>query len=298
MKIGIIGGGSIGLLFAGYLARNNEVTIYSRTETQASILRSKGVTIEQNNTSNTYRVQATTSTNSVSDEEFMIIAVKQYVLEEVLLQLNDLDKIPTVLFLQNGMGHIDALDKLKNRTILLGVVEHGALKIDNARVLHTGIGKTKVALFRGDKDKADLLVRENTTTFPIELHSNWREILTSKLIVNAVINPLTALFKIKNGELIYNRYFYHSMEALYNEIISVIHPVTDNMWQQVCEICNNTAENKSSMLRDVEEGRKTEVEAILGYVINEAKRKNQKLILTPFLFEGIKGIEDRGKYNG
>ncbi|MEM5593669.1 ketopantoate reductase C-terminal domain-containing protein [Niallia circulans] len=45
------------------------------------------------------------------------------------------------------------------------------------------------------------------------------------------------------------------------------------------EVVGKTALNKSSMLKDMEAGRPTEIDAILGYIIEEAKRKNRVCLL-------------------
>ncbi|WP_161974831.1 2-dehydropantoate 2-reductase [Bacillus timonensis] len=288
MKIGIIGGGSIGLLFGGYLAEQHEVTLYTRTEHQANEINKNGVTIDQQNTSKTYRVQAFTSTSSVIEEDIVIFAVKQYILEEVLSKTLDLDKVHTVCFLQNGMGHMDIIEKLRNPTILIGVVEHGALKVSENQVIHTGVGRTKIAAIKGENKAFDVKLNE----FIFEYHDNWYEIVTSKLIANAVINPLTALYGVKNGRLLENTYFHNQMKALFNEITSVIPSNHEKMWELVKNICKNTAQNKSSMLRDIEEGRRTEIDAILGYVLAEAVKKNMEVAITKFLYDSIKGFEN------
>lgn len=290
MKIGIIGGGSIGLLFAGYLSEKYDVTIYTRTKHQANEINKKGVTINKQNTSKTYRVQAETSSASVIGEDIVFFAVKQYILEDVLVQTLDLDKVQTVCFLQNGMSHINLFDNLINPTILVGVVEHGALKVNETTVIHTGLGGSKFGVFKGKNEGFDVPI----TDFPIKFYKNWHEIITSKLIANAVINPLTALYGVKNGQLFENGYFHKQMKSLFHEITSVIPSNDEEMWELVLTICKNTAQNKSSMLRDIEEGRKTEIEAILGYVLGEAIKKNKEVVITQFLYDSIKGLEIKG----
>ncbi|MEH7382418.1 2-dehydropantoate 2-reductase [Bacillus sp. JJ1533] len=287
MKIGIIGGGSIGLLFAGYLAERHDVTIYTRTEYQANEINKKGVTIEKQRTSKTYRVQAVPSSVSVREEDIVFFAVKQYILEDVLLQTKDLEKVQSVCFLQNGMSHINRIGDLKNHTILLGVVEHGALKVNETTVIHTGVGLTKMGVFKGKNEQFDF----SQSDFVIKYYEDWYEIVTSKLIANAVINPLTAIFRVKNGELLQNHYFHNQMKALFREVTSAIPSNIEKMWELVTTICENTAQNKSSMLRDIEEGRKTEIDAILGYVLNHGTKNNEELVITQFLYDSIKGLE-------
>jgi len=57
------------------------------------------------------------------------------------------------------------------------------------------------------------------------------------------------------------------------------------------EICQKTAKNRSSMLKDVEAHRKTEIDAILGYVVLEAEKQNIKAPLTENFYHMLKGKE-------
>ncbi|MCH1623887.1 2-dehydropantoate 2-reductase [Fredinandcohnia quinoae] len=297
MRVGILGGGSIGLLFAAYLANTNDVTVYTRTERQASLLNKNGVTLLENDSSNTYKINATFRSQLINNEEILIIALKQYDLQHVMSIFVDVDKVSTIIFLQNGMDHIEYIEQLKNKNLLLGVVEHGALKVDETTVIHTGVGITKYGVYRGNINAITLLDKHGTFSknFPLLIEENWLEMLSAKLVVNAVINPLTALFKVENGQLLLNQYFYRIMHTLFQEIITVIHISNEKkMWMQVEGICKKTSSNRSSMLKDIEEERKTEIDAILGYILRQAENKNKSLPLTSFLFEAIKGIEERG----
>ena len=56
-------------------------------------------------------------------------------------------------------------------------------------------------------------------------------------------------------------------------------------------ICEKTSHNTSSMLADVRANRQTEVNAIVGYVLEEAKEQQQSVPTLRFLFNAIKGME-------
>ena len=57
------------------------------------------------------------------------------------------------------------------------------------------------------------------------------------------------------------------------------------------QVCRITAGNRSSMLKDLENGRQTEIDAILGYVLHEAQQTKQDCPMTRFLYMMIKGKE-------
>ena len=56
-------------------------------------------------------------------------------------------------------------------------------------------------------------------------------------------------------------------------------------------LCEKTAANTSSMLADRLAGRKTEVETIVGAILEKAKRENKQIPTLRTLYEMIKAIE-------
>ena len=102
------------------------------------------------------------------------------------------------------------------------------------------------------------------------------KLIYRKLLINAVINPLTAIWRIPNGGLLQNDYRLEVMRRLYDEA-SAIYKASDimvgtDMWEEILSVCRSTASNTSSMLADVMQGRRTEVESISGQMVQLAHR--------------------------
>ncbi|MCU9612209.1 2-dehydropantoate 2-reductase [Caldibacillus lycopersici] len=293
MKIGIIGGGSIGLLFSCYLSENHQVTLYCRTINQVNMINQCGITLQKKDSSILSNIHAKLSTERVADE-LVLVTVKQYHLPELLPILDKIPQHIPLLFLQNGMGHLDYLQKMKHDNILLGVVEHGALKISLSTVKHTGFGTTRVAAYKGDMQK--LMAIKNTlqmSNFPFEIEANYNEMLIRKLVVNAAINPLTALLRIKNGDLLSNNYYFELLKEVFQEIIQVLclQELEDTYFASIVSICQSTSNNYSSMLKDILEHRQTEIEGIVGVLRNKAEIQKQSVPFLQFLYTSIKGME-------
>ncbi|MGM0837388.1 MAG: 2-dehydropantoate 2-reductase [Bacillota bacterium] len=302
MKIGIIGAGAIGLLFAYQFSAHFPVTLYTRRMEQCKKLKEQGITLmEENSPVMNRRVHVKHfSDQSTLEEDVIVVAVKQYALHEILPFLQNLNKEQSVLFLQNGMAHLELAKKITDAKPMIGVVEHGVKKQDDVTVIWTGKGLTKVAPVRNDSiDTQFLTMWENglTDRFPLMKSDKHETILLEKLIVNAIINPLTTLYRVKNGQLVYNSFYKDAMNTLYKEISFLIEEEKrEIMWSHVVNVCSNTAENWSSMQRDIEFGRRTEVEAILGYIIFSAKEQGIKVPLTEFIYTSIKGLEENHLY--
>lgn len=92
-----------------------------------------------------------------------------------------------------------------------------------------------------------------------------------KLIINAAINPLTALLQVPNGELLNHPWARKAMNALAREAAEVAQaeqvnlPFT-NPIEAVEEVARKTAQNLSSMFQDVRRGAPTEIDSICGAV--------------------------------
>ncbi|WP_027726144.1 2-dehydropantoate 2-reductase [Tuberibacillus calidus] len=289
MRIGIVGGGAIGLLVYGYLSQIFPTTIYVRRPEQRDKLLKEGLTVA--NGPGFIRDVHVALSESAWDEDLIILAVKQPDLPTLLAAhpkaaVSD----QTLLFLQNGAGHLDLLEDLHYEHLFIGLVEHGAEKTSDTTVIHKGVGTIKIALIKGDRQRvAPLLANE---AFPMTFVSDWRKALDEKLLVNAIINPLTALYGIRNGELLSNVHFKRAMRTVFDEIMPFLTlPNPSKAWEHVVGVCQKTSENHSSMLQDLEAGRMTEVGAILGPILKRAEARSVHLPVVRFLYESIKAKE-------
>ncbi len=295
-KVGIVGGGSIGLLLAAYLSELRfDVKIYTRTKEQARKLNNEGLTLTKESLVLTYRVKAIPfSKVERFNDEIIFVAVKQYHLKELFPSFLKLSgKMKSVVFLQNGMAHVKLLEKLipKVENIFIGIVEHGALKRSSNEVSHTGDGELKIGCYQKQTELYSHLWDALTTVgFSTSIHDNWLEIMEKKLVVNGVINPLTAILKVRNGSLIINSYYFQMMRMLFDEISTII-SCNEKDWQDIIKICENTARNQSSMLKDIVEGRQTEVDAITGLILERALEKGVSLPYNLFVYNSLKGME-------
>ncbi|MCJ8006167.1 2-dehydropantoate 2-reductase [Lederbergia wuyishanensis] len=297
MKIGIIGGGAVGLLFGAYLSYYHDVSIFTKTNKQAQLLTKHGVTILRENTKNTCTVIGFNEYENIECQDFIIVAVKQYDLDSLIEVFNNIPITTPILFIQNGMGHLQLLDALPHSFILVGTVEHGVIRIDYETINHTGIGKTNIAVYRG-KSEFEKFPSINDSFFPIQFQTNFKNMLHSKLIANALINPLTAIYQVPNGKLIENPYYYETFLMLFNEILPLFPEMDEKATlKEVASICKKTKYNTSSMLKDIKEGRRTEIDAILGYIIEQGNKNGQALPFTEIIFNMVRGKELEGGFN-
>ena len=103
------------------------------------------------------------------------------------------------------------------------------------------------------------------------------EQLVEKVAINCCINPLTALHRVKNGELL-TRPYRDEADAVIDEVSSVLKDLGYDalsivLSHKVHEVMSDTANNRSSMLNDVLAGQRTEADAIIGWLLRKANRQ-------------------------
>lgn len=293
MKIGIVGPGAIGLLYTFYLQKSNQnVTLFTRTAKQAEELNETGVTCIRDRTCETVYPSVLPIEIMVAQNlDYIFIAVKQYHIDDILPFV---EGAASLIFLQNGMSHLQKMLNIGCENIAVGIVEHGAKKEGGHIVHHTGVGVTKFGVVCGQSIHFESVFHSFPVSyFPVQIETDWKEIMHKKLVVNVCINPLTALLGVKNGELTKNRFFYQMMEQVFQEVAFLIRGEKEMVWQMVRNVCEGTSRNTSSMLADVRANRQTEINAIVGYVLEEAKKQQRPVPTLQFLFDAIKGLETR-----
>ncbi|MYL33037.1 2-dehydropantoate 2-reductase [Pontibacillus yanchengensis] len=269
MKIGIIGGGAIGLFFSFELTKmGHEVTLHVRRAEQMMKLDEEGLFVKGGKEPIFLRTRLITE---LELPDVLIICTKQHGVEEIIAHIKNLPQKTTVMFVQNGMGHVNWFEHL-NMPVVAGVVEYGVLKHSDTCFELTGEGTVRFAPVTASKANLIEIIKEinHKESFRVELEENWYRMLAGKLIINSAINPVTALFNVRNGEIVHNEYLLSISRSLCLEACEVLELPFQAMWEQVQSIAMKTSNNISSMAKDIQLKRTTEIEAISGYVLQKA----------------------------
>ncbi len=297
MKVVIVGAGAIGLLIGSYLRElEHEITYITRTAEQAEKLNRLGVTrIGLNGDKKNMYVQAYTQFGQAPGEALWIIAIKAHQFPSVERELQSLPNLTPLVFVQNGLAHLEWGDKLHQQHIYIASIEHGAMKQDMTTVIHKGLGVTKVAPYKPTpRAHVDVSIFE-APLFKIEMVDHANEIVLRKGILNACINPLTAILQIENGKLITNPYAFQMMKSLFHEIETAFPEVSQTLtFDDLQSICIKTAKNQSSMFQDRLNHRKSEIEPIVGTLLKLSATRNKELPLLETLYHLVLAIDEKG----
>ena len=110
----------------------------------------------------------------------------------------------------------------------------------------------------------------------MQIVDDAQSLIWGKLVINAAINPLTALLRIPNGELLSRPNARKMMASLARETAEVataehVHLPFSNPVNAAEDVARKTATNHSSMFQDVRRGAPTEIDAICGAVTRRAE---------------------------
>jgi 2-dehydropantoate 2-reductase len=281
MKTVIMGAGAMGSLYGGLLAfSGEEVWLVDIWKEHIEAIGSKGLTIEEKGQEKNSRVNATVDVSSIGKADLVIFFVKTYHMEKAVSDALVLEKEHTAfLTLQNGLGNEEVLFKQVNPTkVLLGVTNHGATLLGPGKIRHAGWGKTFIGeLDHQMTDRVTEIARMfQKAGLETEVSSNIQRLVWEKLLINIGINPLAAVTRLKNGELLDHPETLRLMDLMVSEAVEVARrkgiPIEGNPLEKVKAVAEATRDNRCSMGQDLDNKRRTEIDAINGAVVREAER--------------------------
>ncbi len=297
-----MGAGAMGSLFGGLLALSGEdVWLVDIQKEQADVIRSNGLTIEEGGRVQMIRVNATHDVTSPGKADLVIFFVKTHHMERAVSDALALEKEDTLfLTLQNGLGNEEAICmRIHRKKVMLGVTGQGATLLGPGHIRHAGRGKTHIGgLDQKNTDRAIQIAKMfREADIDTEVSTNIHDLIWGKLLVNVGINALTALTDLKNGQLLEHPETLALMEALVSEAAEVARRkgirVEENPVEKVKAVADATKENRSSMRQDFDFRRKTEIDAINGAIVREAKRLGISVPFNEAVTSLVKVIEKR-----
>ncbi|MED4601124.1 2-dehydropantoate 2-reductase [Paenibacillus validus] len=328
----IVGAGALGILFAAKLTAGGYRTeLVVRREEQRQRLAQEGITLGREGEAplrvfpDVTRIdEPDAGSRGVAEApelHYIVLTVKQ---TDITVQLAEnlrsrMGPMSWVVCLQNGIGHAETLaTHIPAGRLLLAVTTEAALKRSDTAADHTGQGETWAGPWTPDSSRfqdvsgTERSLREKTQkNLAIELESaGFRTFLSNditsriwqKLLINAVVNPLTAILHVRNGELLQTSGLQDYMRDLLAEGEKVAAALgiqlESGLWERLLQVCRLTATNRSSMLQDILAGRRTEIEAINGSLIRKGEDLGLDMTVHKSVYRLVKALEERNSANG
>ena len=225
------------------------------------------------------RVQIDRSLIGSDTVDLILVTVKAYDTRKVASMLGRAIGPETVILtLQNGLGNVEALTREVGREpVLAGSTSESAMSRGPGIVVHTGRGRTWIGELKGEVSKRCLTINEvfRRSGFSSEISGDIEGIIWAKAIVNSAVNPISALTSLPNGELrsLALRRLGEKVVEEGERVARAVgaHPNPDPR-RLMSEILSSTSRNKSSMLKDLENRRRTEIRELNGAISRLGKR--------------------------
>ncbi len=274
----IVGTGALASLFAARLVQaGHRVSMLGTWKVGLDAIRENGVRlIDPNGNEQQFEVYATDNPGDCVGAKHTLVLVKAWQTERAAGQLQEcLAADGLALTLQNGLGNRETLmQSLGLDRVALGVTTTGATLIGPGMVKPGGEGP--IFLERNQR-LGPLESALRSATFNVQIVDDAPSLMWGKLVINSAINPLTALLRVKNGELLTRSSAREMMGTLARETAQVA--VAENIKLPFADpvaatedVALKTAANHSSMLQDVLRGAPTEIDAICGAVVKVAQK--------------------------
>jgi 2-dehydropantoate 2-reductase len=292
----IVGTGAMACLFAARLsAAGTNVAVIGSWKEGLAAIREKGVClVDEDHCEHCYPVQVLSSSNSTPSFQQALFLVKSWQTVQAAEMLSFyLENSGLVVTLQNGMGNREVLsDILGDERVSLGTATVGANMVGSGKVKVGGQGVITLEVSSRLDSLAAIL---QMAGFQVERASGVENLLWGKLVINAAINPLTAILRTPNGRLLENPTARHLMGLSANEAaqiaraVGALLPYPDPI-AAAEGTARRTAKNISSMLQDINRGAPTEIDAICGAVVRSAEKLGLKAPINQALMLLVKSI--------
>ncbi len=240
------------------------------------------------------------------DYDLLVLTVKSYETAEVARQIaNFISPQTYVMLAQNGFGNYEAAaQSIPKSQLILGRVIFGA------ETMAPGVSKVTVIaddVVIGSPENLidmgrleDLARTFSTAGIPTRASNEVMKFVWGKIIYNSALNPLGAILEVPYGMLAENPHTHQLMDQVIEEIFAVLRahrqetPWADaEAYRQAfyTQLVPSTAGHHASMLQDMQRGRKTEIDALNGAVVNLGRQYGVQTPVNEVIVAMIKAKE-------
>lgn len=311
MRIVIVGPGALGsLLTARFFlyrqdsggAGNDIVSLHllDYRRERGENLRKYGLLFEEGERSFLCTPEVTVDPEVCAHSDVLFFCVKSNAVPSALAGITPhLSRNTLLLAMQNGISHLDAVAAAPCPAGV-GITSEGATLLRPGHVRHGGRGLTRLGLLTGHSRESESILRKTASLLDSAgmktvVTGNPLQHVWAKLFVNVGINALTALHGCRNGELLASPPAREIMEKAVNEAETIARArgilVEADPVAATVAVCRKTAGNISSMLQDVQQKRRTEIDAINGAIVAEGMKLGIPAPVNAELVRQVKELE-------
>ena len=283
MKIGIIGTGAMGSIYASFFARNGfQVTCYDIWEEHINAINTNGLRLSGASGDHIVdNIKATCEFNDLKNLDLYILATKSDSVGDAASKLSTLSlENSIVLTIQNGLGAAERISKyMPTKNVLLGVAQgFGASIRTPGHAHHNGMSMIRIGEINGGKtERLNKVVNAwEKAGFTSKGFEDIQQLIWEKFICNVAYSGPCSVFGKPIGEILADDDMKKvslgcALEARKIGDYKKINFSFKDTIKYVIDFGNKMPLSKPSMLQDVEAKRKCELSSINGMVVTLGK---------------------------
>jgi len=297
-RIAMIGAGALGALYGSHFMDAGFDLTYISAPERADRLSAGGLVV--NGTA--YSVSVATPAGEPEPADIVMIAVKYHGLPDAVREIRRFVGPDTVIMsVMNGIDSEDMLASAYGREHVLYTVALGMDAVRDGNNVHfTTAGKLLIGTV---KDWPNQELFDGVTSvltqagLAFEERSDMLHALWWKYMINVGMNQVSAVLRLPYGAFHSSKRVQELMRDAMRECIAVAQAEDVSLSEKDLEnwypvLHTLSAAGKTSMLQDVEAGRKTEVEMFAGKLLELAERHGLSLPVNEMLYRLITAIEE------
>ena len=289
MKIIILGAGGIGSFVGALLSEENDVLLIGRKE-HVDKINKDGLDISGCVNGN-FKVKAAEKIEDIEEDSLIVLATKTFDIESSLKEIKNLiKKNNTILVLQNGLGNEELVRSIVDCRVVRGITTAATNFAEPGKVICNYVGEISLE----DSEFSEKLMNIfNKTAIKTGMPEDMKKRIWAKLIFNCAINPVTAILKVKNNELLK---IPDLIKNIADEIVLVAEKEglkldSKEIFDMIIKVIIDSGGNTSSMLQDVMKGRETEIDFMNGKVVELGKKHKIATPVNEMLVSMVKFLE-------
>ena len=300
MRFCVIGAGSMGSLYGGLLARAGfDVTLVDVWQEHVDAIRRDGLHLDGITGDLRIPIRATSRVEDVSPVDCAIILTDANSTREAAEAARRvLGEAGFALTLQNGVGNVEILGEvLGGGRVMVGTSNHSAALRAPGHVTHTHAAPTWIGELDGRptarlRETEQALAKAGFTPVVVD---NILAHVWNKFVLNCGINAISAVTGLRLGEIARTPPVDELQTRIVEEVLAVVRAkgvpmidgdpmrtIKDHCWKKY---------NKPSTLQHVEQGKRTEIDALNGALVREARRLGVPTPYNDALTLILKGLE-------
>jgi len=300
MRVAVLGAGAMGAIFGSAFHRAGaEVMFFDNRPDVIDAIRSRGLVLEGALGATATRFFATTAPAELGTVDLALVLVDSTSTAAVAdVAAECLGEHGCALTLQNGVGNWEKLaERLGGERVLAGSTYNSGAGFGPGRARHTNLGPTIIGETDGPpSERAREIARLlESAGLQVEVTDNVQGHIWSKFVHNCAINPISAVTRLRPGEIARTKAAAGLLDQILDEVLAVVaaagirlpeadprEHIRDHCWERY---------NRPSMLQHLESGRVTEIDALNGALVDLARTLGVPVPVNQAIVRTVKALE-------